>query len=486
MDKKLLSLAVAAGVASSSANAVDLNATTPAPNVYASEITITPTTGTNLIGVAGNDVTVDTGFTISAASTRYMRFDITGATIGVLTGRAMALAVADVNATKTGIAGSSASETLSAGGTAGDAFVIYEVKSAAANTITPTSNAVLTMPNLTISAAANIGVTYRLYDNAIDASNNTTANAVVTNTGSIATSTAANTVAAAAGVASGTIDVGANGKTFTLAATRSTLGTITFADVANVNALDGATALTTANATATGTLVVTGDFTAAQDLTTLVPDGTYTGSNVFVDSNGALDCVAHASDAAAATLTGTTATFTGFGAAAAAGSRAVCMIVNGVSTIATGSYSAVYTPVGNTGYTLSPSTLTLNTLAKNGSTQVANLALSPTGAYKNYIRVSNGSNNAGTVSITLYNDDGAAATFALSAVAGQTSDTLAGQASTGLMDITDLMAAGVVADATFALSTVSNKLRVSVSGEFAGVDVQSITTSIDGNSFSTF
>jgi len=485
MNKKLLSLAVAAGVASSSANAVDLNATTPVPNVYASEITITPTTGTNLIGVAGNDVTVDAGFTISASATRYMRFDITGATIGVTTGRAIALAVADIKADGS-TAGSDATETLSAGGTTGDAFVIYEVTSAAANTITPTSNAVLTMPNLTIAAAANIGVTYRLYDNAVDASNNTTANAVVTTTGTIATNTTANTLAAVAGVASGTIDVGAAGKTFTLAATRSTLGTITFADVASVNALDGATALTTANATLSGSLVVTGDFTPAQDLTTLVPDGTYTGSSVFIDSNGTLDCAAHASDVAATTLTATTATFAGVGAAAAAGSQAVCMIVNGVSTIATGSYSAVYTPVGNTGYTLSPSTLTLNTLAKNGSTQVANLALSPTGAYKNFIRVSNGSNTAGTVSITMYNDDGAAATFALSAVSGEASDTLAGQASSGLMNITDLMAAAVVAVPTFALSTVSNKLRVSVSGEFAGVNVQSITTSIDGNSFSTF
>jgi len=48
------------------------------------------------------------------------------------------------------------------------------------------------------------------------------------------------------------------------------------------------------------------------------------------------------------------------------------------------------------------------------------------------------------------------------------------------------MAAAQAADATFDLGANSNKLRASISGEFSSIAAQSITTSIDGNSFTTF
>jgi len=477
MNKKLLSLAVAAGLASSSAMAVDLNAGTGS-NSYASESTIS-SAGTNLTAAAANNVTVNAGFSISDSTERYMRFDITGATLG---STGLALAVDDSSGA------GNALEVQSAGGALGDTYVIYEVTASGAQTVGTTNDAVLTMPNLTVTANGAIGVTYALFSNAIDAVNNTTANALVTNSGTVAGVAAGTSVGNVTGATTpAKIDVTEGAAKFVagggFTTTTNSVGTISLADTAGTQAqTDGATDTTHAVATASGSLVVTGDFTATQDLTSLVPDGTYTlATAVFLDQTGA-DCTNN--DDPADALTDTTATWTTFGAAA--GDSVVCIKVNGVGTIAAESYSAVYTPVANTGYTLAATSLNLATLAKNGSTTVLNLALSPTGAYPSFIRVNNTSNIAGDVTITLINDDGDSSAFNLGDVSGQTSSALAGQASTGLLSIADLMAAAQAADATFDLGANSNKLRASISGEFSSIAAQSITTSIDGNSFTTF
>ena len=479
MNKKLLSLAVAAGLASSSAMAVDLNAGTGS-NTYATEITVAAT-GTNLAAVAGNNVTVNAGFSISDSTERYMRFDITGATFG---STGLALAVDD-----SGGAGG-ALEVQSAGGALADTYVIFEVTASAGDTVGTTNDAVLTMPNLTVTASTAIGVTYALFSNAIDAVNNTTANALVSNTGTVASVAAGTSVANVTGATTpALIDVTAGAAAFVASGgfttTTNSVGTISLADTAGTQAqVDGATDVTHAIATASGTLVVTGDFTATQDLTALAPDGTYTpGTAVFIDNVTPFDC--GTVNLGATTVTDTTASFAAFGAAASTNS-ALCIAVNGVSTIAAGSYSAVYTPTANTGYTLSATTMTTGTLSKNGSTTILNLALSPTGAYPSFVRVNNTSNIAGAVTMTLINDDGDQVTIDLGDVSGQTSSSLAGQASTGLLNVSDLMAAGQAADATFDLGANSNKLRVSVSGEFSSIAAQSVTTSIDGNSFTTF
>ena len=477
MNKKLLSLAVAAGLASSSAMAVDLNAGTGS-NTYATESTIS-SAGTNLTAAAANNVTVNAGFSISDSTERYMRFDITGATLG---STGLALAVDD-----SGGAGA-ALEVQSAGGAAGDTYVIYEVTASGGETVATTDDAVLTLPNLTVTSSGSIGVTYALFSNAIDAVNNTTANALVSNTGTVAAVAAGSSVAATTGAtASAQIDVTQGAALFVaagdLTTTTNTLGSFDLTDTAgNQFDITGLIDVTHAVATNAGTLVITGDFTATQDLTALVPDGTYTAANVFIDTDGGDDCTT--ANISAATLTDTTATFTSFGGAAS--TNQLCMTVNGVSTIAPESYSAVYTPVADTGYTVGATSLNLATLSKNGSTTVLNLALSPTGAYPSFIRVNNTSNIAGDVTITLINDDGDSAAFNLGDVSGQTSSSLAGQASSSLLSIADLMAAAQAADATFDLGANSNKLRASISGEFSSIAAQSITTSIDGNSFTTF
>jgi hypothetical protein len=482
MDKKLLSLAVAAGLASSSAMAVDLDAGTGS-NAYATELTIDAAPGTALAEIALNDVTVNAGFAISASTERYMRFDISGATIGAA-GAALAVAETII---ASGLAGAGAVDTVSAGGAVGDTFVIFEVKANASNSVTATNNAVFNTPELDVLTIGPIGVTYALYANALDAVNNTTASALATKSGTIATAAAATTTTVNATVAAATpapllIDVGDNGLTFAGGVATTNIGQIVLADVAGINGKDGTTDVTHATKASANALVVTGDFSATQDLTLGVPDGTYTLASVFLDHTSNFDC--GNSDVAATAITATSATLA---VPNAADTVAVCITTNGVSTILPGSYTAVMTPTASANFTTPAVSLTLGTLAKNGSSTTLDLALSPTGAYPSFVRVSNTAAVAGDVTITLINDDGVSSgAFALGTVAGQTTSSLGAGASTTLLSMADLMAAAQVASPTFASGTNSNKFRVTIDGEFGTIAAQSVTTSVDGNSFSTF
>jgi len=486
MDKKLLSLAVAAGLASSSAVAVDLDAGTGA-NVYATELTIGVAPGTALTEQALNDVTVNAGFAISASTERYMRFDITGATIGAA---GVAVAVSEsIIANGTVVAGG-ATESISAGGAVGDAYVIFEVKaSSATNSVIATNDAVLNTPELDVLTIGAIGVTYSLYGTALEAVNNVSTTRLATKAGTIASGAAATTTAVAA-TATATpapllIDVAANGLSFVGAVATTNIGHVVLADVAGVNGIDGTTDVTHATKASANALVVTGDFSATQDLTLGVPDGTYTLAKVFLDhtaTGGVFDC--DSSDVVTTVLTATSATLA---VPAAADTVAVCITTNGVSTILPGSYTAVMTPTAAATFTTPAVSLALDSLAKNGSSTTLNLALSPTGAYPSYIRATNTAAVAGDVTITLINDDGVSSgAFTLASVAGQTTSALGANASTSLLKMSDLMAAAVVKSPTFAAGTNSNKFRVTIDGEFGTIAAQSISTSIDGNSFSTF
>ncbi len=476
MNKKLLSLAVAAGLASSSAQAVDLNAGTGS-NTYASEITIGASA--ILAPVAANSITVNTGFSISDSTARYMRFDFTNAAFTDATG--LALAVDDAGGT------GGANEVLSTGGAATNNFVVYEVTASTGDTVGVTNDAVLSLPNLTVTSAAAIGVTYRLYDNAVDAVNNTAASALVTSSGTVASSAAGNTVAntTAGAVTPSLIDVTTNTTNFVvnapMTATRNTIGDITVADTAAGQfAIDGTTDVTTAVIQSASTLTITGDFTATQDLTSGVPDGTYTpGTAVYLDRNAG-DCATIS--VAATTVTDTEAVIA---MGQLIGQSQICIVVNGVSPISEGTYTAVYAPTLNAGYTDAATSLTLGTLGKNGSTVVLNLALTPGGSYANFIRINNTSNITGDVFITVINDDGDQVQIDLADIAGQSTSSLVGQASTGLLPIQSIFDAAQAADATFALGA-TNKLRLSINGEFSSIDAQSVTLSQDSNSFTTF
>lgn len=471
MNKKLLSLAVAAGVASSGAQAVDLTLASPVPDYIASEFTVA-STGTTIN--AGTTALVDAGFSVDDSNKRYLRFDISGgAWVEQLA--AVALAVND----SSGAGG--AVETYSAGGATTDSYVIFGVLASTGNNVVASDDVVFTPTNgIVVTDQAGVSITYQMFETAAAAVANS-GSALASDTGAIISFTAGNTTSADT-VSPSAIDVTVStgtGAVF-VGGNANIIGQVNTVDSALAPTDDTGTAANTANMEASSTLTVTGDFTFAQDLTAGAPDGTYSVANVFLD-DGNPNC--DSSDQAATAVNDTTATFNT--SAFEAGTFAVCVNANGVSLIAEQTFTGSYTSVAATGYGAETTALTLGTLAKNGASASQSLVLTPGGAFSNYLRVTNTSNISGNVTFSLTNDAGTSVSgVTLGSISGQSSTTLAGQSSTGLININDLYAAAQAADSTFAHN--SGKLRVTVNANFSSVEMQNITLATDNTSFSTF
>jgi hypothetical protein len=299
--------------------------------------------------------------------------------------------------------------------------------------------------------------------------------------GVVAASAAGVTAAGAANASPSLIDVTNSSTQFTGASTLSyNAGTFNITDSGAGVESDGVTAFTL-NAsegavTAASTIAtVTGDFSASIGTDTDVDGNTSEGEGVTLTA-----CTLAAN---ATTLTATTATFVLAGAdvATQAGNTTDCVVninVDGTTVIPEQSPSLTlaidYAAANAVDEAL---TVALAPIAKDGSTTAVNLLLNPTGAYDNFIRVSNTTSVAGDVFITVYNDSGDAATYTLVTALGA-------QASTDLISVDTIYASAQTADATFDVGT--GKLRASVTGEFGGLSVQNISTSTDGTTFFTF
>ena len=153
--------------------------------------------------------------------------------------------------------------------------------------------------------------------------------------------------------------------------------------------------------------------------------------------------------------------------------------------MASSAYNAKLTLGGGALVTTAPADVTsFANLSKNGASEEVDLALNPSCVYSNFIRISNTSTIAGDVFLTVINDSGASAAINLQDIAGQTgSNVLNAGASTTQISIQDIFAA---ASAKGLVLTGQNKLRLVVDAQVPTIDVQSITTSKDQNSFSTF
>ena len=473
MNKKLLSIAVAAGVAGLGgvAHAVDFTATTPTPVSVASETTIAPA-GTGITGAAVT-ATFEAGFSVDDSNARYIRIDITNGTWGAQ--QVSSDMVADDSS-----GADNASVTFSAGGAATDSHVIYTITSASAGNTVAATNDVDFTPNggITVTSQESVAMTYQLFETASAAVAND-GGALANDSGTLITFVAANnTVADTAtpnaidvttSVGTGAVFVGGN---------TNIIGAVNTTDSGAVNTT-GST-LASANIEASSSLSVTGDFTFVQDLTAGAPDGTYTLTSATLDS--APNC-AGSTLANATSITDTTAVFTTSGINPDI--MYVCVNANGVSLIAEQGFTAAYASVGASGYANESTDLTLASLAKNGASAGQVLVLTPGGAFQNFLRVSNTSNISGDVTFSVTNDAGTTVTgVSMGDISGQSSSSLAGQASSSLINIDDLYAAAQAADATF--DAAGGKLRVTATGNFGSVSLQNITLSTDNTTFATF
>lgn len=379
-------------------------------------------------------------------------------------------------------------ETLAAGGATTDNYVIYDVVATSVGSAVGAAVDTVFVPvtGITLKDKSDVNITYSLYETAGDAVNQTSP--LATDTGALlsfaevtsVTATDGTTVAPAIDVTVAT----KTGKVFAGGATQGLAGVVNVADsTAAIEILDG-TIATSTNLMATSVVTVTGDMTFMQDLdTNNVPDGTYTLANAFVDDDNDCSVASTLANDEAETITDSNMTFS----TTAYNNDVfyVCVTANGVTDIPVQTFTGNYSTVGETNYASESTDLTLFSHAKNGSSTTKNLVLNPTGAYKNFLRVTNTSTITGDVSFSLINDSGSAVNnVTLASIAGQTSSSLAGGASTTMIDVADLYAAAQAALATFDVGT--GKLRVTVSGNFGTMDVQNITTATDNTSFDTF
>jgi hypothetical protein len=476
MNKKLLSIAVAGAVASGSAYAVDLaDADGGTPQYVASEATI-KTTGQSISGVT---VVASAGFSLGATD-RYMRYDLSSGTWGATQATS---ALTGTNLTVVAVA---------AGGATTDSFVIFQVNAgsssiASANDITYAPNSGVTVLN-----EDDVNITYALFETATAASANS-GNSLASDTGPLLRFTAINNTTAksvASDAAKEKIDV-TQGSTYFDGGTndtRSLIGSYQTTDVtspANINTVANG-ASNTVVVEANHALTVTGDFSFVQDLTNNAPDGTYTNSNVYLSTTN--DCLT-GTNANVSSLNATTASWSSVANNITGASQTnqvyICVNANGKSIIPEQTFTGSYVSAAQTNYDSETTSLSLETLSKNGSSTTLHLALKPGGAFSNYIRIVNTSNVTGDVSYTLYNDSGDSVSgIDLVDVEGVSTSELKGQASTNVIKIDDMYAAAQAKDSTFDVG--NGKLRVVIDGEFSSITAQSITLSTDNTSFTTF
>ncbi len=472
MKKTLLALAVAALSANAFATDIDYTAAAPGVNTVATELSLP---AQNLL-TTDDDLTWDLGFSLTTATQRYVKITLTG---GATFTTAPDLQVAGAD-----------NGVVAQGGT-GANFVIFEVTPAANRA--QTDDVVLNLNNLTLAGKTNVGVSYQLFETAVDAVNGT--NALVSRAAAPYLNFASGLATRVEGFdTQRVIDVAADPASTAfsgaVSATTAKIGAVAINVVPNLVTYDTATALTLADLVAAGTqLVVNGDFSAGlKDGNGVLQTGTAT-----LDSDADDGAVTPA--VAANSITATSATFVlnaaALGDPAAPVYADIFYTVNGNDVIVPSSYSATYdvTAAANT-TTADVSLGQVGELAKTGSSVDVELALTPAeGAFQNFVRITNLTSLAGNVYLTVFNDAGRSVSFPLSAVSGQNAG-LEANGSTSLIDIKAIYAAAQAADATFALANGRDKLRLVIDGEFGdnnrGIEAQAISLSKDGQSFSTF
>lgn len=494
----LLSLVVGMNAAHAVSNLEDTDTTVD----FATEIDVNGTGGTELLNL-GNilDGYTTLGMPVVNGTKFFIRIDLNGATFNATE---PGLTTEDANGATPPVPDAVTNDTgvVKLGGQEGDAYVIFEVTAGAD---LETGDFAIFAPNgLVVKSESDVTGTFKIFETLTLASGGTSS--LVSKNLNVLGFAAGSSVTSKSGTASkvGTvakIDVTKGATEFEVHTTAgisnadtNTIGQFALSHVAGdqFNAVgDGATPsvkddFDLAAYTNDTTLVVTGRFDAA--------------SKVFVSTG---DCTA-GGGTQADSFNSTTATFT-FAAGAVAENN-ICMQVDGTTVIPEADFTGVFTPDNKSGYDTPVTALTFNGFENNGSEANVTLGLTPGdegGAYPQFIRITNPTDTAGKVFVTLYNDAG---TPSKQITLDQLTDkagnafpaTLDAGASTPLVRIGDLYRAAQALDASFAMADAAskrNKLRIKVNGEFgtsnvnahdqSGVIVRTLSTSKNGNTLTS-
>lgn len=477
MKKNVLSLLVGTAALGMAVNvqAADLTITS---STFASEIAVS-SAGTQLSDGTNADFKTDGqyGFVQGASQIKYIRYELSNGA-----------KFADIGSATLNVTGTNVTVAQAAGGD-GQPYVVYSVTTAAGGSIAVNGAVSFDAFDVAVTSQSAVEITYSLYE---------TAGSAVSGTGALATQKGKLLSFAPAlvpGLVTGypqRIDVAEAKKKFvkeapTNNATMNDLGALDLTNATNVCGKTG-TALTVGdiiNTASPGSVVeVTGDFSYLKKTSDTKPgvflsNLTNCSTRDFEEFKVADDNGQMKATAPLVKVVGGTPSY-------------VCVEADGTTVIPAGTYTAMMKYDVMPGYQVSDSNLgELSRLKTNGSSSYLTMLLSPNGYFANYVRVTNLTNMAGAVHVTLINDAGKSVSFDLKTVTtvdGMDADgKLPAQASTNLILVDDLYAAAQAADATFMVAGESEKLRIVVDGEVtdpfgAGVIIQSVVASTDGTS----
>ncbi|WP_028024858.1 hypothetical protein [Enterovibrio calviensis] len=508
MKKTLIAMAVAA--ISFNASAININDSNAVAPLYAAELTL-PVTLTE----ANDDFLTETklGFSATKGVKRYVRFDLSGSSFDtaitaadlVLT-RAMFTQVSDDPAVPfvKFFDNTEVEVKVGQGGGLGDTYVIFEITPLADDatysagddipggvTVPVGADDVVVTSGLFIddqvsfnidavkAAEKNGGIEYRLYETAVEAAA-ASSEILWGADGALYEMLPALNIGAKYWTQE-KIDVAQESKYFEgfeddmVALGEVTVGIATHVDGQNsprtiFNKDSGA--VTVANIFDKISLEVEGDFSAGEK------DGDKLSKDALAFGGVADEKI---------TLTETKATYVLDPATVNLTNESVLFTVDGETEIAEQDVTAKLVVEANSGYEASGVNFgIIGTLVKNGSEAELDLALNPTASFSNYVRVTNKTNVEGDFWMTVIADDGAAVSFSLDQVAGQ-SATIAPQASTEQMPINAIFAA---AAANGLELSGQGKLRIVVNGQVpesqGGITMQAYTVAKDGSTFSTW
>jgi len=408
---KAVALAAGLVVGGSAFAAINLDATTPAPVLIASEATINGTTGTALTDAATFDATVALGSAIQVSTTRYIRVTLSSGTFTA----APVVTTATANDTV----------TLLQGG-AGESYAIFSMATGAGDAAAAADVVTIAPAGITVKNQTLVTLTYGLYETQSQAANQTSPLKTATGnfiefTAGVKTTIVSNTITA-------DVEASPSFTKFTGAAATKALANYTVAATAGVTGAD-AVATTPTTVFASAKLVANGDFNAAKN-----DDGTFTGdalARVFIASDSgcttsiAASTALTASKATFATITGATLT--------ADGTNFLCLTAEGTPEIPVGDYTldVDYTAAAN--HTVADITAApAGTVNRNGVTLVAPLVNQPAGWYSRLV-LSNTSTVARPYTVTAVTEAGTTIVLTGDALSG----TLAAS-STKVIDLASL------------------------------------------------
>lgn len=380
------------------AAAVDLDSSSAVAIKYASEVSVSSSGSVLQAGAAADQrATVALGTTIGSSAERYVRLDLTG---GKFQGNPSVI-----------VGNSVITGTLESGGN-GSATAVVKLAgggSSASSTDTVTINTATTSGNgIKVTAQGDVKLRYRVFETATYAANATSGTALK-DSGDVTYTTFAPSLSTSVASTPATADVSATSGPFTAFKTDSNTGVTTEANLGKVSVTDNGYAALDGSATSAATIMANSGLNLTGDFSSLVSiSGSTSSYDTAALARLGLDtsvACAGSNNYDSATLSASTATFTGITPGNLVTGLYLCFTPNTKTAVASQTISGTLDLTGNTGYTVTDASVSTS-ITRNGAESVALLIPAKGESDTLALRINNIGSTAGKVMGTLYDADG--------------------------------------------------------------------------------